>query len=124
MSVAAAPAGFVLVAKVGSIQPGTMAAVKAGDREILLARVGDRYYAATNVCPHMGARLSDGRLEGSVLQCPRHASRFDLTDGRVVRWTDWTGIKASVSKLFRSPRSLQVYPVQVDGDNILVKTGE
>lgn len=124
MSTATAQAGFVPVAKVGSVQPGTMTAVKAGDREILLARVGEKYYAAANVCPHMGARLSDGKLEGSVLQCPRHASRFDLTDGHVIRWTDWTGIKASVSKLFRSPRALQVYAVKVEGDSVLVKTGE
>ncbi len=109
------------VARVGELANGTMKSFKVEDREILLAMVGNKYYAADNICPHMGASLSQGKLEGTVLTCPRHASKFDLIDGRVIRWTDWTGIKASVSKLFRPPRPLVVYPVKVEGDNILVE---
>ncbi len=45
----------------------------------LLARVGDKYYAADNRCPHMGGKLSPGKLEGTVVTCPRHGSQFDLT---------------------------------------------
>ncbi|MBI2830637.1 MAG: Rieske (2Fe-2S) protein [Chloroflexi bacterium] len=93
-----------------------------GDREILIARVGNKYYAAENICPHMGAKLSQGKLEGTVVTCPRHASKFDLIDGRVIRWTDWTGVKASVSKLFKSPRPLTIYRVKVEGDNIFIET--
>ncbi|MBI2850781.1 MAG: Rieske (2Fe-2S) protein [Chloroflexi bacterium] len=114
-------AEFIPVATTEQLKDGALMEAKAGDRRILLARVGDKYYAAESNCPHMGARLADGALEGTVLTCPRHASKFDLTDGRIIRWTDWTGIKASVSKLFRSPRSLTIYPVKVEGNNILVK---
>ncbi len=92
-----------------------------GGREIFLARVRGTYYAADNICPHMGERLSGGRLEGTVITCPRDDSKFDLVDGRIIRWTDWTGIRASVSRLFRSPHSLVIYPVRIDGDDILVQ---
>lgn len=112
---------FAQVAKAGDLKDGTMKDVKVGEHEILLARVGDKYYAADNICPHMGERLGQGKLEGTVVTCPRHASKFDLIDGRVIRWTDWTGIKASVSKLFKPPRSIITYPVKVEGDNILVE---
>jgi 3-phenylpropionate/trans-cinnamate dioxygenase ferredoxin subunit len=111
---------FVPVAKTGELTNGTLKAVKAGDKELLLAMVANKYYSAELYCPHMGANLSLGKLEGTILTCPRHASKFDLIDGRVIRWTDWTGIKASMSKLFRSPRSLIMYPVKVEGDLILV----
>jgi 3-phenylpropionate/trans-cinnamate dioxygenase ferredoxin subunit len=98
-----------------------MKSFKTPGREILLAKIADKYYAADNVCPHMGANLSQGKLDGTVLTCPRHASKFDLIDGRVVRWTDWTGIKATMSKMFRPPRPLTVYAVKVEGDTILVE---
>ena len=29
-----------------------------------------------------------GKLDGTIVTCPRHYSQFDLADGRVVRWTD------------------------------------
>src|SRR3972149_1301951 len=94
--------GYTHVAGLNDISEGTMAGFKVGDKDILVARVGDKFFAARNVCPHMGAQLSLGKLDGTILTCPRHASRFDLIDGRGIRWTDWTGIKASVSNLFSS----------------------
>lgn len=112
--------GFVPLSKTGQLRDGSMIELKAGDRQVLLARVGDQYYAAESTCPHMGARLVNGTLQGTVLTCPRHASKFDLKDGRIIRWTDWTGVKASVSKLFRSPRPLKVYAVKTEGDDILI----
>lgn len=111
---------FVPVAKVGDLVNGQMKSFNVNDHEILLAVIENRYYAADNICPHMGANLSFGKLEGTIITCPRHASKFDLIDGRVIRWTDWTGIKAYASKLFRPPTPLGVYTVKVEGDNILV----
>jgi len=110
---------FVPVAKVGDFKPGTMKSFVVENRHILLAMVADKYYAANSTCPHMGADLSLGRLEGPVLTCPRHGSQFDLTDGRVLRWTSWTGLAAQASRLLRSPRPLAVYPVKVEGGDIL-----
>lgn len=112
---------FMAVAKVGDLKDGTMKEYKVGAQEIFIARAGDKYYAADNICPHLGGKLGRGTLDGTIVTCPRHASKFDLVDGRVVRWTEWTGLKASVSKLFRAPRSITMYPVKIEGDNILVQ---
>jgi 3-phenylpropionate/trans-cinnamate dioxygenase ferredoxin subunit len=109
------------VAKTAELTNGTMKSVKVGEREILLAMVNNKYYAANNLCPHMGGNLSRGKLEGTVVTCPRHHSKFDLIDGKVIRWTDWTGIKASVNKLFRPPTRLAVFPVKVEGDSIFIE---
>ena len=111
---------FVPVAKVGELKPGTMKAFPVEHRHILLALVADKYYAADKKCPHLGGDLSLGRLEGTVLICPRHGSQFDLTDGRVLRWTSWTGLVARAGQLVRPARPLSVYPVKVEGNNILV----
>jgi 3-phenylpropionate/trans-cinnamate dioxygenase ferredoxin subunit len=112
---------FIQVAKTGDLKDGTMKEIKVEEHEVLLAKVKDKFYAVDNICPHMGGKLGQGKLEGTVVTCPRHGSQFDLIDGHVIRWTNWTGITASVSKLFRAPRPIINYPVKVDGDNILIK---
>ncbi len=111
---------FVVVAKVGELSPGTMKSFEVENKNILLAMAADKYYASNNICPHLGGNLSLGNLEGTVVTCPRHGSQFDLTDGSVIRWTVWTGLVARASQLVRSPRPLAVYPVKVEGENILV----
>lgn len=111
---------FVEIATTDELMNGDMKMTTVSGRDILLARVGDNYYSADNSCPHMGGNLSMGKLEGTVVTCPRHHSQFDLTDGHVIRWTDWTGFKLSLGKLLKSPRPLKTYEVKVDGDKIMV----
>jgi 3-phenylpropionate/trans-cinnamate dioxygenase ferredoxin subunit len=111
---------YVEVMKVGDLEDGAMKAVNVEGRAVLVARVGDVYYAADNKCPHLGGNLSQGTLEGSVVTCPKHGSRFDLSDGHVLLWTEWTGFKQSLAKTFKSPRSLVTYDTKVEGDGILI----
>jgi 3-phenylpropionate/trans-cinnamate dioxygenase ferredoxin subunit len=99
---------------------GAMKMVTVEGRDLLLARVGGSYYAADERCPHMGGRLSHGILEGTVVTCPRHGSRFDLSDGRVVRWTEWSGITLGLAKILKSPKPIKTYRVQSQGDRLLV----
>ena len=112
---------LVKVGKIGELKDGAMKEVLARGREILLARVGNSYYAAENLCPHMGGKLSQGKLEGTVVTCPRHGSQFDLTDGRVIRWLKGSGLASMVGKALKSPRPLATYNVKVDDDRILIE---
>ncbi len=114
---------FVEAMKAGALQNGEMVKVTLGSREILLARVSEKYYAADARCPHMGGDLSRGTLDGTIVTCPRHRSQFDLTDGRVVRWTDWTGI-LSLAKLLKTPRPVTTHEVKQEEDAILVGLSE
>ena len=112
---------FVEVSRVDELKYGTMKAINLAGRQILVARVGDKYYVTDNRCPHMGGALSEGKLEGTVVTCPLHGSQFDLTDGRVVRWTNWTGLISTVSRMIKSPRPISTYRVKLEGDRILVE---
>ncbi|MGP3925796.1 MULTISPECIES: bifunctional 3-phenylpropionate/cinnamic acid dioxygenase ferredoxin subunit [unclassified Streptomyces] len=40
-------------------------------------------YAIDDTCTHQDAALSDGWLEGCEVECPLHASKFDLRTGSV-----------------------------------------
>lgn len=57
-------------------------------------RVGGRLYAVADRCPHAGAALSGGEVEGAVLTCPGHGSQFDVCTGERVRGPSDTHIDA------------------------------
>lgn len=40
-------------------------------------------FAVDDTCTHQDASLADGWLEGCAVECPLHASTFDLRTGRV-----------------------------------------
>ena len=115
-------ADFMAVAQVEDLKDGTMKMVTVDNREVLLSRIGGKFYAIGNRCPHMGGDLSKGKLEGTVVTCPRHGSQFDVTDGHVVRWTRWTGVQLSLAKLLKSPRPPKTYQVKVEGNKVLVES--
>lgn len=52
---------------------------------VALYRVDGALCAISDRCPHAGARLSDGELDGRVLTCPEHGSQFDVTTGERLR---------------------------------------
>lgn len=112
---------FIEVSKIDELKDGTMKAVNVAGREILVARVGDKYYAADNRCPHMGGKLSRGKLEGTVVTCPLHRSQFDLKSGQVVRWLKGSGLISMVGKVLKAPRPLAIYGVKIEDDRILIE---
>lgn len=112
---------LVEVGKVSELQDGAMKEIAAQGHKILLARIGDKYYAADNRCPHLGGNLSRGKLEGTVVTCPSHGSQFDLTDGRVVRWTNWSGLISKLSQVIKAPRPLTIYNTKIENDKVLIE---
>ena len=52
---------------------------------------------------------STGKLEGTVIDCPRHHSQFDLANGEVKKWTNWPGPLRMLSEVAKKPQSLKTY---------------
>lgn len=63
---AALSIGFIKIARVGDLESGTMRPLTVGGRDILLAGVRERYFAADNSCPHRGEKLTNGKLTGAA----------------------------------------------------------
>ena len=112
---------LVEVSKTSELKDGAMKDVSVNGREILLAKVDDKYYAADNRCPHMGGKLSQGKLEGFVVTCPVHGSQFDLRDGQIVRWLKGSGLISAVGRFLKSPRQLTTYNVKVEDDRVIIE---
>jgi 3-phenylpropionate/trans-cinnamate dioxygenase ferredoxin subunit len=53
-----------------------------GDVPIAVFNVDGEILAVDDTCTHQDASLADGWLDGCLVECPLHASRFDLRTGR------------------------------------------
>jgi nitrite reductase (NADH) small subunit/3-phenylpropionate/trans-cinnamate dioxygenase ferredoxin subunit len=71
----------VRIAAVADVPPGTGRVVETGGKDIALFNVGGRFYAIDNGCPHRGGPLGEGDIEGTIVTCPWHAWRWDVTTG-------------------------------------------
>jgi 3-phenylpropionate/trans-cinnamate dioxygenase ferredoxin component len=96
---------FVEIAKTDEIPSGQMKGIKKDDKNILVTNVAGKYYAIAGKCTHAGGDLSKGNLDGSIVTCPRHGSKFDVTTGKKVGGP----AKQDVSS----------YPVKIQGNSIL-----
>jgi len=67
------------------IPEATPTKAKAGINDLVLVRSGDTVNALHAVCAHAGGPLAEGTVVDGCIECPWHASRFRLSDGRLRR---------------------------------------
>lgn len=89
---------------------GSPIAARVADVHVLLVRHGDTICAIDNRCTHRGGPLNEGTVDGTCIQCPWHASIFDLRDGAVIRGP--------------ATRPQPAYDVRVAGDRVQVRRQE
>ena len=70
------------VAEPDGLDDGRVRAVTVDRRTIALCRLGDRYSALDNRCPHQGGPLGEGSIENGWLRCPWHGYDYDPMTGR------------------------------------------
>jgi nitrite reductase/ring-hydroxylating ferredoxin subunit len=105
---------YVRVASVRDAPAGKIVPIEAGGLKLLLANVDGIYHAAQRKCPHLGFNLCRGALDGPAVVCPLHKAKFDLATGRIDRDPKLLFIN------MKAKNDLAVYPVKVDGEDILV----
>jgi nitrite reductase (NADH) small subunit/3-phenylpropionate/trans-cinnamate dioxygenase ferredoxin subunit len=91
------------IGTVNDFPEGEAAVVSVNGKDVAVFRVDGRFYAIDDLCPHMGASLSGGHVEGGVVTCPWHHWRFRLSDGA---WADNPRVKTGC------------YPVHREGDGV------
>jgi len=87
---------------------GEVAEVEAGGVMYCVANVEGRLAALDNVCPHREAPLGQGTLEGESVVCPWHAWCFSTV----------TGVAEPPERA-----QVRVFPLKVEGDDVLVRIG-
>lgn len=82
---------------------GGRAVLRIGGHCLALFNVAGAYHAIEDGCPHQGASLAGGKLDGLYLQCPAHGLRFHLG----------TGCLANVPQM-----KVAVYPITIERDGV------
>ncbi len=96
---------MIAVANISDVPNYGKKVVTVSAQEILLVNVKGTVYACENECPHQGSPMSGAVIKEGSISCPRHGYRFSLLDGRCAEHPEY---------------SLKIFPVTVDGDQILI----
>ena len=84
LSPAASDDSWTNVAELSDVPEGGSMVVHAGGEQVALFNIGGTLYAIGNRCSHANGPLADGKVEGTKVTCPYHASQFDLKSGEVL----------------------------------------
>jgi len=95
---------FVKIATLQEIPEGKAKQYKLKNQVIALFHVNGNYFAVDDTCPHRGAPLWEGEVEGTEVTCPWHGASFDLASGAHLCPPARSGIKT--------------YPVKINGNDI------
>ena len=99
---------YVTVARIEDIPDGEAKSFDVDDRVIAILNRNGKFYAMDDMCPHMGASLSAGYIEDTMVACPWHAWRFDFCDGT---WCDNPRVKIDTFPVRVENGEVQVNPI-------------
>lgn len=106
-------AGFVEVARVEDVPPGTARMVEVEGVQVALVNVNGEFFAVDNECTHVGGYLGEGEINDDwndwAIECPLHGSVFDVRTGEVLNPPAVT--------------SVGTYGVEVEGGVVKVAIG-
>ena len=57
--------------------------IKIKGKELALFKIGNKLYCTDNLCTHAQGQLCEGNLQGTLIECPWHNSKFDVISGKV-----------------------------------------
>ncbi len=78
--------------------------------KIMIANINGEAYAVQRSCSHAESDLTEGSLEGCVIECARHGAMFDVRDGKVLS--------------LPATQPLKTYPTKIENGMVFVDIPE
>jgi nitrite reductase/ring-hydroxylating ferredoxin subunit len=100
-------ARWITVASSADIPLGSRRVLRLDDQPIAVFHLEEGWYAIDDVCTHDGGPVAEGRLEGCIIECPRHGATFDVRTGAALT--------------FPAVSPVATYAVRVVGDDVQVE---
>lgn len=98
-------AEFIRVASLADIKPGQGIVAEANGKTLAVFNVDGAIHAINNTCCHRDGPLGEGELEGTIVTCPWHGWRYNVTTGACMN-------NPSVK--------VEAYQVKIEGDHVKV----
>jgi nitrite reductase/ring-hydroxylating ferredoxin subunit len=90
------------------VAPGNALKVEAGDLAVAVFNVDGEFYVTDDLCTHGPGSLSEGYIEGDIVECNFHNGQFNIKTGEVVSPPVMIPIKT--------------YKTLVENDRVLIET--
>ncbi|MFD4785528.1 non-heme iron oxygenase ferredoxin subunit [Streptomyces sp. NPDC058459] len=97
---------FQRVCGLSELSEDTPKRVELDGTPVSVVKTEGEVYAIHDICSHANVSLSEGEVEDGQIECWLHGSCFDLRSGKP------SGPPAT--------RPVPVYPVKIEGDDVLV----
>jgi len=97
---------FVRACSVDEVVDDKPLAVTVGEVDVAIVRDGDDFYAIRDECSHANIALSEGDVDGCLIECWLHGSTFDLRTGEPTTLPAFEPVP--------------IYPVRVEGEELHV----
>ena len=91
----------------GDVPDGGALKVEAGGLTLAVFHVDGCFFVIDDACTHGPGSLSEGYLDGHVIECDFHNGAFDVRTGEVVAPPCMVPVKT--------------YPVVVEGEDVLIE---
>ena len=104
--------------------PGRLYRIELNGRGLVLFRRDDQFFAMRDVCPHQGARLSDGWLQGTTLPCLPGTPIVYGRDQEIVvcPWHGWEFDGGTGCSIVDPDRArVRTYPAIVEDCRVIVE---
>ena len=75
--------GLKKVARVNDLPKGKGKQITVDGKVLALFNIDGKFYCIDGKCTHKGAPLWEGEVEGNVVVCPWHGSKFDIITGQI-----------------------------------------
>ncbi|MGB9692870.1 MAG: Rieske (2Fe-2S) protein [Candidatus Sumerlaeaceae bacterium] len=96
----------IFAGKTTDFSEGKIITVWVGPHSLAVVRANGKLCAFHSECPHRGAQLAQGNLEGTQITCPWHAWQFDVATGK---------------GLTNPHARLTLAPVFIEGDSVFLE---
>lgn len=114
------------IATTADVSTDKVLKTSASGKSVIVAKVGDKYCAIANKCPHLGLPLAKGKFENGTITCPFHGSKFEICTGKNVEWVESVvgiplpGVAKKMMAMGKSPTDVDSFAVTQEGDDLFI----
>ncbi len=102
------------VCSLSDVKEGELRSFKVGERDVVIIAIGGKITSFDRWCTHEQGDMSEGSIEGSIVTCPLHGSKFDVAHGG-------KNLVGPDEEPGGTVPDIQVFPVIVEGNDVFVQ---
>jgi len=100
------------VGKIIDFPQGSIKEITIEEKSYAISNIDGKLFAIDGKCTHHGGILSNGRLSGKVITCPKHGAQYDVTTGKNLKKPRLPFAKSS---------DLKNYKVTIENENVILE---